>query len=574
MRPRPPWGFGVWAAAFLAAGCSGPPPATGPEGPTGNPWFQDVTREVGLDFVHNAGPTDKFFLPGVMGSGAALFDFDGDGLLDVYLLGNAGPGSGVRNRLFRQLPDGHFQDVSAGSGLDVDGYNLGVAIGDVNNDGLPDVLVTQYLGVKLFLNRGGGKFEDVTDQAGLANPAWATSAAFFDYDRDGWLDLVVVNYLDYDASWPCPGTNGAADYCAPMSFPGRVARLFRNRGRPDGEAKGAGVAFEDVTLASGLGSLPGPGLGVLCADFDGDGWPDVFVANDAHANYLWINHHDGTFTEEGVSRGVALNGAGIPQGNMGVAYGDVDGDGLADLYVTHLTTEGNVLWRQGPRGVYRDRTAAAGLANPRWRGTGFGTVLADFDQDGSLDLAVVNGAVHREPRNQNPALGPHWGWYAQRNQLFANDGQGRFRDLSPANPDLCGTPAVGRGLARGVTRPGGAVDLLVTSAAGPARLFRNTAPGRGHWLVVRALDPAHGGRDAYGAEVVLQAGGRTQRRLINPADSYLCSSDPRTHFGLGASERVESVTVLWPDGRRETFPGGPADRLLEVRQGEGSPAGP
>jgi enediyne biosynthesis protein E4 len=563
-------------AGLCAVGvaCRTPGPDAPADGPP--PWFRDVTEEVGLHFVHDAGPVDgAYFMPQIMGSGAALFDFDNDGLLDVYLLHNGGP-TGKRNQLFKQLPGGSFKDVSAGSGLDFAGYCMGVAVGDVNNDGLPDVLVTGYGGARLFLNRGGGKFADVTKEAGLVSPGWGTSAAFLDYDRDGWLDLVVVHYVDYDPSWACGGSGGRRDYCHPKEFPGNVARLFRNKG--PGPAR---VGFEDVTVRSGLGRVPGPGLGVVCADFDGDGWPDILVANDAQPNRLWVNQlgrrgrnkDDPFFTEEGVLRGLAFNGLGQAQGNMGVAVGDVDGDGLFDVFVTHLTEETHTLWRQGPRGHFADGTAAAGLASPRWRGTGFGTVLADLDHDGAPDLVVVNGRVSRARAVEPERLGPFWSCYAERNQVFANDGTGGFRDLSPGNAALCGEAGVYRGLAVGDVDGDGALDLLVTQVAGPARLYKNVAPKRGHWLLVRAVDPALK-RDAYGAEVRVRAGGRRWVGWVNPGQSYLCSNDPRVHFGLGGARRVDDLSVRWPDGSREVFPGGRADRVVELRKGAGKPVKP
>jgi hypothetical protein len=388
-----------------------------------------------------------------------------------------------------------------------------------------------------------------------------------DYDRDGWLDLVVVNYVDYDPSNPCFDERGQREFCHPNTFPGTVTKLYRNLGRAPGAGSSA-VRFEDVTARAGLGRTPGPGLGVVCADFNGDRWPDILVANDAKPNRLWINQKDGTFKDEAVVRGVAFNGLGQPEGNMGIALSDVDGDGLFDVYVTHLTEETNTLWRQGPRGWFRDRTAAAGLASPRWRGTGFGTVLADFDQDGAPDLAVVNGRVGRT-KLARPGAGPgFWGPYAERNQLFANDGTGRFRDISPLNEPFCGTAAVSRGLACGDLDGDGALDLVVTTLAGRARVYRNVAPGRGHWLLVRALDPALR-RDAYGAEVTVEAGVRRWRRWVNPGYSYLCSNDPRAHFGLGQAGQVDAIRVVWPDGAEEVFPGGAADRSIVLRKGEG-----
>jgi hypothetical protein len=567
------------ACALLFFGCQKPADPSvptnrtspfGPPPPSGPPWFADVTDEVGLNFVHDAGPVHHF-MPQLMGSGAALFDFTADGRVKyLYLLHNGGP-KGKKNQLFRQEPGGRFKDVSAGSGLAIAGYCMGVAVGDVNNDGLPDLLVTRYDGINLFLNNGDGTFTDVTREAGLKNPGWGCSAAFLDYDRDGWLDLVVVNYVSYDPNRPCVDMDGRPDYCGPNKFPGQIARLFHNRGPVPG-ARGKSVRFEDVTDRSGLGSRPGPGLGVVCADFDGDGWPDILVANDGKPNHLWVNRHDGTFQEEAAARGLALNRAGAAEANMGIALGDVAGRGLFDVLITHLTEESLTLWAQEPRGLFQDRTTLCNLSHPRWRGTGFGTVLADFDQDGALDLAVVNGRVqkpHKKPADN--ALGPHWSWYAERNQLFVNEGSGWFRDISPQNDAFCGKPNVARGLAYGDIDGDGALDLLVTTAAGRARLFRNVAPKRGHWLLVRAVDPKWGGRDAYGAEIVARAGDRVWLGLVNPASSYLCSNDVRVHFGLGPVERVEEIEVRWPDGELEVFPGCRADRRLVLSRGKGTP---
>jgi hypothetical protein len=565
--------FSAACAAVVLFGCR-PPTATHsakarPAEQPIDPWFEDVTDAVGLDFVHDPGPLGDYFMPQIIGSGAAFLDFNNDGLLDIYLLQNGGP-NGAKNRLYQQLPDGHFKDVSAGSGLDIAGYNMGVAVGDVNNDGLPDVVVTQFGGVKLFLNNGDGTFTDVTNESGLANAEWGCSAAFLDYDRDGWLDLVIVNYLAYDPAKPCPRNEGEKDYCGPNNFPGQVARLFHNCG-PIADAKGKSVRFEDVTVASGLSALTGPGLGVVSADFNGDGWPDILVANDGEANRLWINRHDGTFRDEAAPRGLALNRMGVSEANMGIALGDVFGSDLFDVFITHLTMETNTLWMQDPRGRFQDRTVATGLSRPHWRGTGFGTVFADFDQDGRLDLAVVNGQVVRGHKKEDDSLGPHWSNYAERNQLFAGESQGRFREISKQNVAFCGRPNVARALAYGTFNREGAVDLLVTTVGDKARLYRNVAPNRGHWLLVRTIDPKLGGRDTYGAEVRVFAGGRHWLRLVNPASSFLTSNDPRSHFGLGTNARVEHIEVRWPDGVTETFPGCDSDQLITLSKGAGSP---
>jgi hypothetical protein len=548
----------VLASVLLLLGCKPPaPPAV--EGPMEPPWFADVTAKLGIDFVHDPGPLDnKYFMPQIVGSGCALFDMDGNGRLAIYLLNNGGP-KGKPNVLYRQKADGTFENVSAGSGLDVSGYCMGVAVGDVDGDGLPDILLTEYGRVRLFRNLGQGKFEDVTQKAGLDNPAWATAAAFLDFDRDGKLDLVIVNYVDFDPSWRCTSPAGVTDYCNPSVFAGRVSRLYRNVGD---------WKFEDVTLKSGLGKLPGPGLGVVCADFDGDGWIDIFIANDGKPNHLWINQHDGTFKEEATVRGVAFNAMGRAQAGMGVALGDVDGDGLFDLFVTHLGGEQNTLWKQGPRGLFRDRSGLAGLTTPQWRATGFGTCLVDFNNDGNLDAVVVNGRVAKAPPIARNLPGdPFWHPFLERNQCFVNGG-GKFRDRSADEPALCGVPNLARGLAYGDLDSDGGIDILVTTIGGRARLLRNVAPGRGHWLLVRTLDRT-GKRDMLGAELVVVAGARTWTRTVRSADSFLSASDPRAHFGLGEADKVDRIDVTWPDGTRERFAGGAVDRIAVVRQGDG-----
>jgi len=444
-----------------------------------------------------------------------------------------------------------------------------VAVGDVNNDGLADLAVTEYKGLRLFLNRGGGKFLDISSQAGISNPFWGVSVAFADFDRDGWLDLVVANYVLYDEQKTCSNEAGQQNFCGPAGFPGSPAKLYRNRGIPAGS--GSIPRFQDVSSSSGIGAISGPGLGVVCADFDGDRWPDILLANDGQPNHLWINQRDGTFREEALHRGVAMNAMGRAEANMGIALGDADGDGLFDLFVTHLTEEYHRLWRQITRGQFEDWTAEAGFAVAAARSTGFGTVFTDFDHDGWLDLTLVNGRVKRRDAVASAASAQFWSHYREKNQLYQNLGRGKFHDVSTGSPDFARL-GVFRGLASGDFDNDGAVDLLVSELGGALRLYRNIAPKKGHWLSVRAFDPRLR-RDAYGAVVTVKANNSSRAGWLNPALSYAASSDPRLHFGLGQASRADEIRVLWPDGIEESFSARPANQFLLLEKGQGERVG-
>lgn len=561
--------------AVFVPGCARERPSDQREAGASRPQpelFANITQASGIDFLHDSGSRGEYMMPEHIGSGGALFDFDNDGRLDLYLVQCGGPDSGAPNQLYHQEPGGTFRNASAGSGLDVAGTGMGATAADVNNDGWTDLFLTEYGRIRLFLNRTGGRFEDVTAASGLDNARWSTAASFVDFDRDGWLDLVVGNYVDYYPSLECRDPSGAREFCGPQDFQTTVSRLFRNRGAA---ASPTGVAFEDVTVRSGFSRAQGKVLGILCADFTGDRWPDIFMADDGVPNRLYVSQRNGVFTEEAVARGLAYNAMGATAGNMGIGLGDVNGDGVFDLFVTHLTHEQHALWIQGPRGLFQDETASRGLAHAPIRGTGFGTVLADFDLDGTSDLAIVNGAIRRgtaHPGEPLEGLIPFWHPYAQQSQLFLNDGTGRFTDVSALNPAFCAASIIGRGLAAGDLDNNGAIDLVAICAGGPAQVFRNSAPKPGHWLGVRAvLEPAFGGRDAIGAEITVEAQGRRWWRLIQPSTSFLVSNDPRALFGLGQAGSVDAIRILWPDGFEELFPGTQADQHLTLRKGTGQP---
>ncbi|PYR91920.1 MAG: RNA-binding protein, partial [Acidobacteria bacterium] len=547
--------------------------------PALQPLFIESAESTGLKFTHVNGASGQYYMAEQMGAGVALFDYDNDGDLDVFLV-QGGPldgtnmsrTSGPSCRLFRNDltvgSDGrrslHFTDVTERAGLALRTYGMGVAVADYDGDGNLDLFVTGFGPDTLFRNNGDGTFTDVTAQAGVSDALWSTSAAFIDYDRDGDLDLFVANYLDFNlaSNKVCHDAVGTRDYCSPRAYHPVPDKLYRN----DGNGR-----FTDVTDASGISKADGAGLGVTTGDYNGDGWPDLYVANDATPNQLWINHRDGTFVDEGLLSGSALNAAGNPEGSMGIASGDFDLDGDEDLFVTNIIGETFALYVNDGKGNFEDARVKAGLASPTAAFTGFGTDWFDYDNDGWPDLFIANGAVNiiaAERGQPSP--------FRMRNQLFHN---ALGSDLSVRNRAAGSDPSrlvtyfketsaeggpaferaeIGRGAAFGDIDNDGDVDIVVTNNGGPVRLLLNQSQESGtrnHWLSVRAEDGPKN-RFGFGTWIGVERMGQpTLWRRVRTDGSYLSASDTRVHFGLGATPGVTAIVVQWPDGTRERWTG-------------------
>jgi hypothetical protein len=522
------------------------------------PWFARPADNGGIDFVYASGHRDRFLMPEIMGGGVALFDMDGDHDLDLYFVqgGTLEPARRGHDRLFRNHGGGSFSAISTGVTAETAGYGQGIAAGDYDNDGDTDLYVTKVGPNTLLRNDGRGRFTDVTASAGVGHAGWGTSAVFFDYDRDGDLDLFAANYIDWSLSTErdCYNPLGERDYCAPNSYeaPARDV-LYRNQG---------GGRFQDVTEAAGLDQGFGNGLGVVTGDFDRDGWLDLYVANDGLPNQLWINQRDGTFRDQALLLGCAVDGDGKAKAGMGVAAADLDDDGDPELLVGNLGGETDSLYRHDGA-FFTDVTRAAGLGSASRTFTRFGLALLDFDNDGRLDLFQANGRVTR--RAQPLAADP----FAEPNLLFR--GLEGLRFTAHPLPGGTSEPLIrcSRAAAFGDLDNDGGIDIVIVNRDAPADLLRNVVPARGHWLLLRLID--RHGRDSLNAVARVRAGSRTWIRETRAAFSYLASSDPRVHVGLGAVGRVDEIVVDWPDGAVERFGGVPGDRLIELRQGLGEP---
>jgi len=574
-------GFG-WIAAvglilcmLVACGTDSAPGAgrepSVPEVPA-SPLFVEAGPEVGLDFLHENGMSGKLYLPEAMGGGGGFLDYDGDGDLDLYLVqsGNLEAiGFGTGDRLYRnemgETGKLAFVDVTEQVGLEAKGFGMGLAVGDYDGDGDPDLYLTNFGSNELWRN-DGGSFVEVTAEAGVADSRWSSAATWFDFDRDGDLDLFVGNYVDFAIAShsECHSAAGAVDYCGPLAYRPLADALFRNQG--DG-------TFEDVSLGTGIGSARGAALGVVAGDLDGDGWPDLYVANDATENRLWLNQRDGRFVDDAVYAGAAVNRDGQVEGSMGVDAGDYDGDGDLDLFMTHIAEETNTLYANDGRGVFDDVTEAAGLGGPSRTKTGFGAAWLDFDLDGELDLMVANGLIRIDPEQiQRGEAHP----LNQANQLFRGLGSGRFQEVSEQAGPAFEVAQVSRGLAVGDVDNDGDPDVLVVNNKGPARLLLNEGEKGGSWLGLRLLSGSPR-QDAYGATVEARlSSGRSLMRRVRSDGSYGVAQDPRVLIGLKAGERPVELEVGWPSGDRERLEWGDRSlgRYWEVAEGQGVLQGP
>ncbi len=537
--------------------------------------FVDATAESGIDFIYRTGTDSTYPMPAVMGGGIAVFDADGDGDLDLYLIApgvSSASGSGDSaaapggSRFYLQQEDGRFTDATRVSKLDGDG--MGAAAGDLDNDGDLDLYVTRVGPDRLLLNDGNGVFADRTEAWGAATPGWSSSAALLDFDRDGYLDVYVARYVAFDPERVCSQHGGRRDFCGPTEFEGLRDVLLHNRG---------GAGFEDVSASAGISAVSDAGLGVVAADFDHNGELDLYVANDADPNNLWVNQGDGSFVDEGLLQGSAFNRWGNSEAGMGIATGDADLDLDLDLFVTHLITETNTYYRNLMLPGFEDATIDSDLGAASLDLTGFGAAFFDADNDGDLDLAVANGAVKRRPSGLAPpgkaGVPPAlWSDYVEPN-LFLINNAGRFTDASSQAPwtEL----GLSRALVPADLDRDGDLDLVIANLDGPPQVLRNLTidsadapPTTANWLQIRAVDPRLN-REAIGARITVHTASGPRLLHVLPPGSYLSAGPATVHLGLGAAEAVESFEVVWPDGLAERFDGAAANQVVELVRGEG-----
>lgn len=526
--------------------------------------FTDISPSSGVSFKHANGKSGRYYFIETVASGGGFIDYDGDGDLDIYLLNGTDipgfePEEPLSNVLYRNNGDGTFIDVTEESGVGNEGgYGMGLAVADYDNDGDDDLFLTNFGENVLYRNNGDGTFTDATLQTRLTtprNPMFSTSAAFVDYDRDGHLDLFVCGYVDFtfESNKRCVRDN-IRSYCDPDVYNGVADLLFHNNG--DG-------TFTDVSAAAGIANPEGKGLGVVCGDYDGDGWPDIFVANDRTPDFLYHNNGDGTFTDEALLSGVAYGEDGIARAGMGADFGDYDHNGSPDIYVTNFSMEPNSLFRNNANGTFTETTFGAGVGNPTLTFLAFGTAFFDYDNDGWLDLFAANGHVIDNVEKFDQSV-----TYAETNQIFRNNRDGRFTDVS----DRLGAPfqvrRVHRAAAFGDMDNDGDIDVLVTNVNGRPELLRNDGGNQQHSLLIGAVGN-RSNRNGIGAQITVVAGDLRQHKEVRTTYSFMSSNDARVHFGLGAYTAVDSIIVDWPSGVQDRLADIHADQRITIEEGAG-----
>ncbi len=543
-------GIAAALAALLAAAAVAPP-SSGIQ-------FTDVTSAAGIKFTHNSGRAGKKYLPETMGSGAAFFDFDGDGWPDLLLInGKDWTPTGRKSRcaLYRNNQKGGFIDVTAGSGLDVEMYGIGVAVADFDNDGREDVYITALEGDRLFHNEGSGKFRDVTQQSGIKNASFGTSAAWFDYDRDGKADLFVANYVHWTAKgdlW-CSLDGATKSYCTPESYPGNSSKLYHNLGNG---------RFEDVTVKAGMGEKTSKSLGIAVVDYNNDGWPDLFVSNDTQPNKLYRNNRNGTFSEEAVAAGVAFGEDGVARGAMGVDCADYDRSGRPHLLVGNFSNQMLGLYHNEGNNLFVDEAPRSAVGRSSLLSLAFGVFFFDYDLDGYPDIFAANGHIDEEIGRVQPKI-----QYKESPLLFRNTGKGKFEDASKSVGSQLQRPIVARGAAYADFDHDGDLDLLITTNHGPAYLYRNDGGNRNHWIHLK-LQGVQSNRSALGAVVRVESAGGTQSQTVHSGSSYASQSDLALTFGLGKDELVKSIQIDWPSGKKDRFTNIKPNQFLKVREGQ------
>jgi hypothetical protein len=526
--------------------------------------FTDIRKSAGITFVQDSTGSDQKYYLETMGTGVGWIDYDQDGLMDLYLVQSAAtdaykPSSPLCSALYRNNGDGTFTEVTAKAGVGGEGhYGQGVAVGDYDNDGFPDLYVTGYGRAILYHNNGDGTFTDVTARAGVADEgAWSTSAGWFDFDKDGWLDLVVTNYLDWSPKnnlWCGERAPGYRSYCNPNDYKGQKTKLYRNN--HDG-------TFTDVSDKSGVGLPESKGMGLVLADFTNNGWPDIAIANDTWPNFLFHNNRDGTFTDVSLISGLAASEDGRYEAGMGIDAADVDGDGLLDVYITHLDFELNRLYHNNGDGTFTDMTYSSGIGNKAMLLSGVATKFIDYDNDGWPDILQANGAMV-----DNVSLYHSMVTYKEPLLMFHNLGNGHFEKSSDSlGPDFT-RPVVGRGLATADFFNDGSVGFAVNCRGDYPELMRNDGGNANHWLEVLLIG-TKSNRDGIGSVLKLSAEGFVRVEQSKGGMSYMSASDPRIHFGLGKRSKIDSLLITWPSGQVDKLTKVPIDTIIAVKEGVG-----